>query len=63
MVQLQPQMFLDKSTEQIRAQVGSAYEIILRDLPVACVDAMIQVRTSPTIKPLKYRTCPNPCQG
>lgn len=43
MVQLQPQMFLGKSEEHIEAQVGSAYEIIQRDLPISYVDAMIQV--------------------
>jgi hypothetical protein len=46
MVQLQPQMFLAKSAQQIEAQVGSAYEIIQRDLPTSYVDHMIQVRCS-----------------
>ena len=43
MVALQPQMFLARTPDQLEAQVGSAYDIIQRDLPVAYVDAMIQV--------------------
>jgi hypothetical protein len=43
MVALQPQMFLARTTEQLEAQVGSAYSIIQRDLPISYVDAMIQV--------------------
>ena len=44
MVTLQPAMFLNRTPEQIQAQVGSAYEIIARDLPLPYVDAMVQVR-------------------
>ncbi|KAK9907759.1 hypothetical protein WJX75_009405 [Coccomyxa subellipsoidea] len=44
MVALQPQMFLARTTEQLEAQVGSAYSIIQRDLPISYVDAMIQER-------------------
>lgn len=43
MVALQPQMFLARTPDQLEAQVGSAYDIIQRDLPVTYVDAMIQV--------------------
>ncbi|CAL8462789.1 g2322 [Coccomyxa elongata] len=44
MVALQPQMFLARTPDQLEAQVGSAYDIIQRDLPVTYVDAMIQER-------------------
>ena len=47
MVTLQPAMFLNRTPEQIEAQVGGAYEIIARDLPLPYVDAMVQVCNSP----------------
>ena len=43
MVQLQPQLFLSKTTQQLQTQVGTAYDIINRELPTDYVDAMIQV--------------------
>ena len=43
MVQLQPQLFLGKTTKQLQSQVGTAYDIISRELPCEYVDAMVQV--------------------
>ena len=43
MVALQPALFLNRTPDQIRAQVGGAHDIISRALPPAYVDAMIQV--------------------
>ena len=43
MVQLQPQLFLGKTTQQLQKQVGTAYDIISRELPTDYVDAMVQV--------------------
>ncbi len=43
MVQLQPQLFLGKTTKQLQSQVGMAYDIISRELPCEYVDAMVQV--------------------
>ena len=43
MVQLQPQLFLSKTTQQLQTQVGTAYGIISRELPTDYVDAMVQV--------------------
>ncbi|CAK0784668.1 hypothetical protein CVIRNUC_007872 [Coccomyxa viridis] len=42
MVQLQPQLFLGKTTKQLQSQVGMAYDIISRELPCEYVDAMVQ---------------------
>ena len=46
MVQLQPQLFFafDKTTQELQTQVGTAYDIISRELPADYVDAMIEVR-------------------
>lgn len=46
MVQLQPQLFLGKTAQQLQTQVGTAYDIISRELPTDYVDAMVQVRPS-----------------
>ncbi len=60
-VALHPQMFLARTADQLEAQVGSAYDIIQRDLPTSYVDAMIQVclslhdQASPAI--VTYCTC------
>ena len=43
MVQLQPQLFLSQTTTQLQSQVGTAYDIISRELPCEYVDAMVQV--------------------
>lgn len=43
MVQLQPQLFLSRSTQQLQQQVGTAYGIISSELPSDYVDAMVQV--------------------
>ena len=43
MVQLQPQLFLSRSTQQLQQQVGAAYDIISSELPSDYVDAMVQV--------------------
>ena len=43
MVQLQPQLFLGKTTQQLQTQVGTAYDIISKELPTDYVDAMVQV--------------------
>lgn len=43
MVQLQPQLFLGRTPEQLRQQVGAAYDIISKELPTQYVDAMVQV--------------------
>ena len=44
MVQLQPQLFLGKTTLQLQSQVGTAYDIISKELPTDYVDAMVQVQ-------------------
>ncbi len=44
MVQLQPQLFLGKTTQQLQSQVGTAYDIISKELPTDYVDAMVQVQ-------------------
>ena len=66
MVQLQPQLFLSKSTQQLQTQVGTAYDIISRDLPTDYVDAMVQV--APGLHPISMlgrhtvsRDCPVLC--
>lgn len=61
MVALQPQMFLARTPDQLEAQVGSAYDIIQRDLPVTYVDAMIQV--CPQHQDLLSIFAANPCLG
>ena len=45
MVQLQPQLFFafDKTTQELQTQVGTAYDIISKELPTDYVDAMVQV--------------------
>ena len=47
MATLQPALFLNRTPDQLCAQVGGAYAIIARTLPTAYVDAMIQVRHAP----------------
>ena len=55
MVHLQPQLFLSKTTQQLQMQVGTAYDIISRELPTDYVDAMVQV--APSLRPVDLIRC------
>lgn len=60
MVQLQPQLFLSQTTAKLQSQVGTAYDIISRELPCEYVDAMVQVSSRSTeLSALgQYDCCP-----
>ena len=68
MVQLQPQLFLGKTTKQLQSQIGTAYDIISRELPCEYVDAMVQVGSCsralealPFLQLEQRRLCPFSC--